>query len=56
LKNYIGVKIVKAKPEKKDGQDGYEVKYPDGYVSWSPKGVFEKAYRPLECEDFINER
>lgn len=25
-------------------RDGYLVKYPDGYVSWSPKDVFEKAY------------
>lgn len=34
--------------------EGYIVKYPDGYISWSPKDVFEKAYRPLECEEFIN--
>lgn len=25
--------------------DGYKVIYPDGYVSWSPKDVFESAYR-----------
>lgn len=24
---------------------GYKVTYEDGYVSWSPKEVFEKAYR-----------
>ena len=24
---------------------GYKVVYPDGYKSWSPKDVFEKAYR-----------
>ena len=24
--------------------DGYYVEYDDGYVSWSPKDVFEKAY------------
>lgn len=24
--------------------EGYEVRYPDGYVSWSPKDVFEEAY------------
>lgn len=23
---------------------GYQVTYPDGYISWSPKEVFEKAY------------
>ena len=25
-------------------KEGYKVKYPDGYISWSPKDVFEKAY------------
>ena len=54
IQNYIGVKIVKAEPEEKDGRPGYKVKYPDGYVSWSPKDVFEKAYRILDCEDFIH--
>lgn len=54
MENYIGVKIVKAEPEEKDGRPGYKVKYPDSYVSWSPKDVFEKAYRKLECEGFIN--
>lgn len=34
--------------------EGYIVKYPDGYVSWSPKDVFEKAYRELDCKEFIN--
>ena len=27
--------------------EGYKVVYEDGYVSWSPKEVFEKAYRPI---------
>jgi len=26
---------------------GYKVVYQDGYVSWSPKKVFEEAYRPI---------
>ena len=56
MKNYIGVKIVKAELEVKDGKLGYKVVYPDGYVSWSPQEVFEKAYRPLDCEDFINNK
>lgn len=34
MKNYIGVKIVKAEPKEKNGVPGYAVKYPDGYVSW----------------------
>ncbi len=25
-------------------EEGYRVRYPDGYESWSPKKVFEKAY------------
>lgn len=28
-------------------RDGYSVKYPDGYTSWSPKEVFEAAYLPI---------
>ena len=28
--------------------DGYKVVYEDGYVSWSPKDVFEKAYRRID--------
>lgn len=57
--NYIGVKLVKAVPmtvkEFNDNyrplyysgecQDGYLVTYEDGYESWSPKDVFEKAYK-----------
>lgn len=26
-------------------EDGYRVQYEDGYLSWSPKDVFEEAYR-----------
>ena len=29
-------------------EDGYRVRYADGYVSWSPKDTFEWAYLPLE--------
>lgn len=54
MKNYIGVNVVKAEPMEKDGKSGYKVMYPDGYVSWSPAGVFETAYRELDCKDFIN--
>lgn len=31
------------------GLQGYIVKYPDGYISWSPKEAFEAAYR--ECDN-----
>lgn len=33
-------------------EDGYKVRYPDGYESWSPKDVFEEAYRPTDCMSF----
>lgn len=29
-------------------QYGYKVEYEDGYTSWSPKEVFEKAYKLAE--------
>ena len=57
MKNYIGTKEVKAQPmtskeaiEKgykvnNHTGDGYEVEYQDGYKSWSPKEVFEEAYK-----------
>ena len=55
-----GTKIIEAEPCKawkdtklhKAGEDGYKVRYPDGYESWSPKGVFEEAYRPTDCMSF----
>ena len=61
LQPYIGCKIIKAvemdrltfertiKGKKLDSenQTGYLVEYPDGYKSWSPKSVFENAYRKI---------
>ncbi len=60
MDKYIGFKFIEAMPMNKvdyeterTGEDvylkcrneeGYKVVYPDGYVSWSPKDVFEKAY------------
>lgn len=32
-------------------EDGYRIRYPDGYVSWSPKETFEKAYLPLNINE-----
>ena len=49
-RHYIGTKIVKAWPQEKDGKQGYGVIYADGYTSWSPKDVFEEAYRAIERE------
>lgn len=60
MEKYIGTKIIEAEPQSqsesaghkdliaKSGgvdQPGYKVVYEDGYTSWSPKEVFEKAYR-----------
>lgn len=65
MKEYIGIKIVKAEPmyrheayekgyfRKSKDQDeipndyGYHVIYEDGYHSWSPAEVFEKAYKSI---------
>lgn len=64
MRKYIGTKQVSATPAwridgkvyPKDGEvprsmnreDGYKVVYEDGYESWSPKDVFEKAYKVAE--------
>lgn len=32
--------------------DGYKILYPDGYESWSPKDVFEDAYRETNTMNF----
>lgn len=64
MKEYIGIKLIKAEPAfRLDGkvypkseayprhidlEDGYRVVYKDGYESWSPKEVFEEAYKPTE--------
>ena len=51
-KKYIGIKIVKAYKQSKDGRDGYAVTYKDGYESWSPKEAFEESYKLLSEMDF----
>lgn len=33
-------------------EEGYKVRYPDGYESFSPKAVFEAAYRPIDSMNF----
>ena len=68
MKQYIGTKIIQAEPAYRvDGnvfvkanivpsgvhiEDGYKVIYPDGYESWSPKNVFEAAYRETSGMNF----
>ena len=51
---YIGTKLIEAIPAQKDGEDGYKVVYPDGYISWSPTDVFERAYLPLSINTCLN--
>lgn len=60
MKKYIGTKEVTAQPMtakeaidkgykvNNHTGDGYEVEYQDGYKSWSPKDVFEGAYKVSE--------
>ena len=65
-KVYIGTKVVRAEPMSnedwlrsqdkwQEGQetagDGYKVHYEDGYLSWSPKHVFERCYRELSNQE-----
>lgn len=39
------------KPNQDPNGDGYEVTYPDGYKSWSPKEVADVAYFPIKDEN-----
>nr|DAI72389.1 MAG TPA: hypothetical protein [Caudoviricetes sp.] len=64
MKKYVGTKIIEAKemnlgdynnyrgwkiPENENPKkEGYLVKYPDGYESWSLKEIFEDAYRKYD--------
>ena len=56
MKQYIGTKIIHAEPLQRGDvngiKDGYKVVYPDGYESWSPKEVFEAAYRLTDGMSF----
>jgi len=59
MKNYIGTKIIQAEPSLKaekslngKREEGYKVIYEDGYESFSPKDVFEKAYRHTDNMSF----
>ena len=63
MKTYIGTKILQANPmtrgeyntfrgwsvpmDERAEDQGYLVQYKDGYISWSPKDVFEEAYHEI---------
>lgn len=64
MKKYVGTKVIEATPmtrgdynkyrgwqipaDENPADEGYLVKYSDDYVSWSPVGVFEEAYREYD--------
>lgn len=66
MRRYIGTKIIEAEPAIRGdcvkensnysafqlSEEGYRVRYPDGYESWSPKDVFEEAYREASGVSF----
>ncbi|MNQ11042.1 hypothetical protein D3C85_238970 [compost metagenome] len=45
--HYVGRKIVMAWEQDKDGQPGYQVKYSNGHISWSPKDAFDESHLAL---------
>lgn len=65
---YIGTKQIEAFPmtrgeyndfrdwkipaDEDPADEGYLVKYSDGYISWSPKKQFEESYRPCSLMTF----
>lgn len=48
LSQYVGKALSREEQDELKLEEGYEVNYGNGYVSWSPKGVFEKAYRKID--------
>ena len=67
MKKYIGTKVIMAEPmtmteaqkvlsreltQSNIEEDGYLVEYENGYKSWSPKSMFEKAYREVGSVNF----
>ena len=69
MRQYIGTKLIEAEPANRvDGkiqpadwpvpndatvEEGYKVRYPDGYESWSPRDVFERAYLPVTVNPYL---
>lgn len=64
MKKYIGCKLIEAEPmtrgdynkyrgwtipaNENPADEGYLLRYPNGYVSWSPKDIFDKAYLAVD--------
>ena len=71
MKKYIGCEMIEAEPmnlgdyniyrgwtmpeNENPEKEGYLVKYPDGYFSWYPKEIFEKAYLQVGNNNTIEE-
>ena len=69
MQKYIGTKQIEARPmtrgdynnyrgwqipaEENPADEGYLVRYSDGYESWSPEKQFNEAYRP--CDNMTQE-
>ncbi|MFQ6793859.1 MAG: crAss001_48 related protein [Thomasclavelia sp.] len=67
MKKYVGVKLIEAQPmtrgdynkyrgwiipeNENPNDEGYLLKYSDDYVSWSPKQVFDEAYREYRVNE-----
>lgn len=68
MQKYIGTKQIEAKPmtrgdynnyrgwqipaEENPADEGYLVRYSDGYESWSPEKQFDETYRPCDNMTF----
>ena len=68
MKKYVGTKQIVARPmtrgdynnyrgwqipaEENPADEGYLVRYSDGYESWSPEKQFNEAYRPCDNMTF----
>jgi hypothetical protein len=68
MKKYVGTKQIEARPmtrgdynnyrgwqipaEENPADEGYLVRYSDGYESWSPEKQFNEAYRPCDNMTF----
>lgn len=68
MKEFIGTKIVEAEPmnrgeyntyrgwqipkDENPADEGYHIRYPDGYESWCPKKQFDEAYREYDNMTF----
>ena len=70
MKTYIGIKKIEAEPmnrgdynkyrgwtipeDENPADDGYLVKYTDGYESWSPKHQFDEAYSEIGVNPLVD--